>query len=91
MTKLKNEETLSKMNEYSQKLHYEQERKREEVERKQFNDIASNLHHLVSTKTIPGVYNAPNLPEEQKPQVYNADIESHLQLVFKNSIRKSTK
>ena len=27
--------------------------------REQFNNLAGQLHHLVSTKTIPGVYNSP--------------------------------
>ena len=51
--------------------------------------IASNLHHLISTKEIPGVYNTPYLPPELKPQVYNADIEEHLKSVFKKSLKKN--
>jgi hypothetical protein len=45
--------------------------------------IASNLHHLVSTKNIPGVYNPPYMPKEFKPQINNVDIETHLKSVFK--------
>ena len=58
--------------------------------RKQFFDVASNLHHLVSTRTIPGVYNPPGLSEEHKPQIYNSDIETHLKSAFKSNFRKST-
>jgi hypothetical protein len=88
MIKQKNEETLKKMKVYAERQYNELERKKEEESRKQFNDIASNLHHLISTNTIPGVYNTPLLPEELKPQVYNADIETHLKSVFKNNLRK---
>jgi len=58
--------------------------------RKKFYDIASNLHHLVSTRSIPGVYNPPNLSEEYKPQIYNSDIETHLKSAFKSSFRNSS-
>jgi hypothetical protein len=86
--KQKNEETLAKLQEYSRAVQYQQERKKEEDQRKSFNSIAANLHHLISTKTIPGVYNPPNIAEESKPQVYNSDIETHLKAVFKNNLKK---
>ena len=54
-----------------------------------FYKIASNLHHLISTKEIPGVYNTPYLPPELKPQVYNADIEEHLKSIFKKNYNKN--
>jgi len=85
--KQKNEETLIKVQEYSRAVQYDLERKKEEQHRKNFNDVASHLHHLVSTKAIPGVYNPANIPEELKPQVFNADIETHLKAVFKNNIK----
>ena len=49
------------------------------------------MHHLVSTKTIPGVYNPPHLPDELKSQVYNADIETHLKTIFKLNYKKTSK
>jgi hypothetical protein len=87
--KQKNEETLTKVHEYSKAIKYELDRKSEDDERKKFYEVASHLHHLVSTKIIPGVYNPPHLPEESKPQVYNTDIEAHLKYVFKQSLRKN--
>ncbi len=87
--KQKNEETLAKLQEYSKAVQYHQERQKEEDQRKAFNIVASNLHHLVSTKTIPGVYNTPNIPEEAKPQAYNSDIETHLKVIFKNNLKKT--
>jgi hypothetical protein len=88
--KQKNEETLTKVQEYSRAIQYEMERKREEDHRKGFNQVASNLHHLVSTRIIPGVYNPPHIPEEHKPQVFNTDIEAHLKSVFKNNLNNGT-
>ena len=87
-TKKLNEETLVALKEQAQKKQYELDRQNEENQRKKFINIAKNLHHLVSTKHIPGVYNVPYLPAELKPQVYNADIEEHLKSIFKSSLRK---
>lgn len=87
MTKLKNEEMLEKMKEYGENLREEMERKKDEDQRRQFNEIAKNLHHLVSTKAIPGVYNPPHMQEQIRPQVFNADVETHLRSIFKVSFR----
>lgn len=89
MIKQKNEETLQEMQEFAKRQLVDAEREQEEHGRNVFSGIVSNLHHLVSTATIPGVYNNPKLPEEQKPQVYNSDIETHLQMVFKVTIYMS--
>ena len=43
--------------------------------------MASNLHHLASTKITPGVYNPPY--SSLKPQAFNVDIETHLKSAFK--------
>ncbi len=84
----KNEETLNQIKEITMKKQYDLNRKVEENERKKFFNIIKNLHHLISTKEIPGIYNTPYLPPELKPQVYNIDIEEYVKGGFKNSIRK---
>ena len=48
---------------------------KEQEHRKEFNKVTSDLHHLVSTATIPGVYNKR---QEVHATIYNADIETHL-------------
>ena len=88
VTRTKNEETLIELKEQAAKRQYELDRQNEENQRRNFVNIAKNLHHLVSTTTIPGVYNTPFLPAELKPQVYNADIEEHLRGIFKSSYMK---
>ena len=69
MTKKKNEETLNEMKELAARRQYDLDLKNEEEQKNNFYKIASNLHHLISTKEIPGVYNTPYLPPELKPQV----------------------
>ena len=85
----KNEETLNEMKELAAQKQYNLDLKNEEEQKNNFYKIASNLHHLISTKEIPGVYNTPYLPPELKPQVFNADIEEHLKSVFKKSLKKN--
>ena len=45
--------------------------------------VAGNVHHLVSTKTIPGIYNPPFVREPQK--IFNVDVETHLKTTFKSN------
>jgi hypothetical protein len=48
----------------------------EEQMRGEFNKLAGDLHHLVSTKTIPGVYNPPY--NDALPRAFEKPIEQHL-------------
>jgi hypothetical protein len=45
----------------------EETKRQEETARAEFAQLASNLHHLTSTKAIPGVYNPPYVKEGMKP------------------------
>ena len=56
---------------------------KEEMARAEFAMITGNLHHLLSTKMQPGVYNSPYIA--LKPQVFNVDIETHLKTSFKSN------
>ena len=38
---------------------FEEQKRQEQTARTEFAELASNLHHLSSTKAIPGVYNPP--------------------------------
>mmetsp|Transcript_27839 Transcript_27839/g.70359 ORF Transcript_27839/g.70359 Transcript_27839/m.70359 type:complete len:387 (-) Transcript_27839:405-1565(-) len=54
------------------------QRRTEEERKSTFNKLASQLHHLVSTQKIPGVYNPPY--SEALPTAFNIPIEQHLRL-----------
>ena len=43
------------------------------------------MHHLSSTKTIPGVYNSPFAM--QKPAAFEKTVEEHLKDAFKDNYR----
>ncbi|MDC3321731.1 hypothetical protein OAV88_03935 [bacterium] len=61
----------------------ERARKREE----EFQKVTENLHHLVSTKSTPGIYNNPYF-ENKKPKVRGALVEDHLRDAFKKRGKK---
>ena len=67
------------------------QREKEENLRKSFNLIGSNVHHLISTKNIPGIYNPPHLPHLLKPILFNSDIDTNLKMIFKNKFKKTHK
>ena len=60
------------------KQHYmEIENKKQENTLRDFHDVTSNLHHLISTKSIPGVYKQPHRFESTET-IFNVSIEDHL-------------
>ena len=69
-----------KLEEFKRQLLLEEEKRQEQTARTEFSELAGNLHHLVSTKAIPGVYNPPYVMV--KPQAFNVEIETHLRTTF---------
>ena len=54
--------------------------------REDFAKACTKLHHLISTKTIPGVYNTPTRPSHTN-LVFNQPVEAHLQNAMQHSLR----
>jgi len=58
--------------------------------RLEFDNLAGDLHHLVSTKTTPGVYNPPY--NDSLPRAFDKPIEQHLRenlrVVMPKSLRR---
>jgi hypothetical protein len=63
----------------------EEGERREALARAEFTELARNLHHLSSTRAIPGVYNSPFAMS--KPAAFNVPVEDHLKDVFNRSYR----
>jgi len=57
--------------------------------KKEFEDLAGQLHHLVSTKSIAGVYNPPY--NDVLPRAFEKPIEQHLRDSCKAKLPKSLK
>jgi hypothetical protein len=69
-----------------------QQRENETRMRKEFRALTSHLHHLVSTHTIPGVYNPPY--SDVVPSAFGVPVEIHLrqtnQVRLPASLRRPT-
>lgn len=52
----KNQRRLEKMNKYQQQNFVEEQKRQEDYARMEFFKLSTNLHHLTSTKAVPGVY-----------------------------------
>ena len=79
----KNEEVRRNLDEHNRGIAQDEQKRQEKCARTEFTELASNLHHLSSTKAVPGVYNPPY--SQLKPQAFNVDIEEHLKNTFKSS------
>ena len=79
----KNEEVRKNLEEYNKKSVQDDQKRQEQSARTEFAELAGNLHHLTSTKAVPGVYNPPY--SHLKPQAFNVDIETHLKSTFKSN------
>eukprot|EP00440_Ansanella_granifera_P008126 gb/GFBE01008793.1/.p1 GENE.gb/GFBE01008793.1/~~gb/GFBE01008793.1/.p1 ORF type:complete len:395 (+),score=89.06 gb/GFBE01008793.1/:1-1185(+) len=55
--------------------------------RQEFDNLAGELHHLVSTKTIAGVYNPPY--NDHLPRAFEKPIEQHLRDALRVQVPKS--
>ena len=66
------------LSDYEQKQREQKQRETDEKSKSQFSYLASQLHHLVSTQMIPGVYNPPY--SDAVPTAFGVPIEQHLRL-----------
>lgn len=61
------------------------EERAEDEARAEFEKVTQNLHHLVSTAAVPGVYNSPYVPEP--PTALGLPIEDHLRASVSQLLR----
>lgn len=52
----------------------------------QFKKVSSNLHHLVSTRSMPGIYNSPYVADNP-PTAMGIPVEEHLRAGVKDLLR----
>lgn len=79
-----------KLNAYAKDRAAFVEREREKRRLKEFKRVTENLHHLVGTKTTPGIYCNPYF-EEKRPTVKGVSIEEHIKRAWKESAPRRTK
>lgn len=79
----KNDNVRKNLDDFRKTAEIEEQKRKEEIARMELTKVASNVHHLCSTKAIPGVFNSPYISEDLKPQIFNVDVETHLRSTFK--------
>lgn len=76
-----------KVRELSEQLaestYQEREQLRHETEQAEFSTLAKDLHHLVSTSNIPGVFNSPYNVEPLR--AFGAPVEAQIKTTFQRS------
>ena len=75
--------TLAANLEHQREAEYNQTLEKEVVE---FKKVTANLHHLLSTKTQPGIYNSP-YNQDQPPTAMGIPVEEHLRVGVKDLLR----
>lgn len=80
---MQNEEVRKKLDDHFRETMQGEHKRQENYARTEFSELAGNLHHLTSTRAVPGVYNPPYTAI--KPQAFNVDIETHLKSTFKSN------
>jgi len=72
-THMKNQERIAKTKEESNR-------------KKELESVTRNLHHLLSTKSCPGIYKNPYF-EHSQPRINGVPVEDHLRSAFKDKAR----
>ena len=87
---IKSEKLKVELAAHRQALLQRDARAREESARSEFTRVTENLHHLLSTKCQPGIYNSPYL-QGDVPTAFNIPVEDHLRHGVKSYLRRSGK
>lgn len=80
------ERVRQSMEDYANKIRQDEEDKAYRENQDHFNHLTENLHHLVSTRQIPGVYN-PRVNLMNVPTVNEVPVESYLRGAVKDLLK----
>eukprot|EP00752_Nemacystus_decipiens_P003180 g2943.t1 len=78
----------AELREHEQALLEDEEAKKELADQAKLQAVAQNLHHLVSTKSISGVFNSPYMRNFGRvPTIRGVEVEQHLTISAKDLLR----
>jgi hypothetical protein len=84
---IKSEKLRTELANHRQKLLERDARSQEDRAREEFSRVTENLHHLLSTKCQPGIYNSPYL-QGDVPTAFNIPVEDHLRMGISQHLSK---
>lgn len=82
----KGEEMRRILQERLQKQRQDEQRTVEDAARRELEEVTGNLHHLISTRATPGVFNSPYVAS--KPTSFGQPVELHIEKNAKSLVRK---
>ena len=80
-----NQKTIEQMKAYEEETRKDYEREEARTESLKCKELANGLHHLVSTKTVPGVFNGIRT---RNYRIGNVPVDEYIKHSAKESIRK---
>ena len=84
---VKSEKLRAELSNHRQELLERDAREQEDKAREEFSRVTENLHHLLSTKCQPGIYNSPYL-QGDVPTAFNIPVEDHLRIGAATQLKK---
>lgn len=84
---VKSEKLRKELANHRQELLERDARSQEDQAREEFSRVTENLHHLLSTKCQPGIYNSPYL-QGDVPTAFNIPVEDHLRIGAATQLKK---
>ena len=84
---IKSEKLRTELANHRQELLERDAQMQEEQAREEFQRVTENLHHLLSTKCQPGIYNSPYLQGEV-PTAFNIPVEDHLRMGVSQHLKR---
>jgi len=82
----KGNELKLKLKDYAAQRAAYEEAETSKRQKAEFTKVTQNLHHLLSTESIPGIYNNPYF-NESKPTVAGQSVEEHLRGAIKGYLK----
>lgn len=80
------ERVRQSMEAHADRIRQDEENKAFEEKEQKFRELTQNLHHLVSTRQVPGVYN-PRVSLLEQPTVNEVPVESYLRGAVKDLLK----
>ncbi|CAD8178986.1 unnamed protein product [Paramecium octaurelia] len=85
---IKNQNFLQELRLKAEQEKEEEKIRHEQAAKQEFMKLATNLHHLTSTKSQPGIYKPPFAKEN--PKAFDIEVETQLKIAFQTNTQWKT-
>ncbi|CAK84735.1 unnamed protein product (macronuclear) [Paramecium tetraurelia] len=85
---IKNQNFLQELRSKAEQEKEEEKIRHEQAAKQEFMKLATNLHHLTSTKSQPGIFKPPFAKEN--PKAFDIEVETQLKIAFQTNVQWKT-